>query len=249
VKIKLPHLRLPADLGSFLDKIILDLYRLSKPSTAQELKEKDSSLPDPITIGRALSYLDYLGIVRRTGGKGVYELTDEGRKIGVELYQDNRQKADEIWKVLLEKHQIYSYIKEYIQEKGGGVRGSSIGLAEYLRDISGEKWKTAFLKAGGARLCNLFASKGLLKYDEKEDEISLPMEGISAPPVRQPSSATAPQGEHEVFLQPSSARGLFNVDIQLKIEITKDTSPELAEKVFNFLLKLSEKGVQTKAKT
>jgi len=242
-------MRLPADIGSFLDRIILDLYRLSKPSTAKELKEKNSNLPDPVTIGRALSYLDYLGIVRRTGGKGVYELTDEGRKIGIELYQNNQQKADEIWKVLLEKHQIYSYIKEYIREKGGGVRGSSIGLAEYLRDISGEKWKTAFLKAGGARLCNLFASKGLLKYDEKEDEISLPKKEISTPSVRQLPSAVTPQIEHERLLQPPSTQGVFNVDIQLKIEITKDTSPELAEKIFNFLLKLSERAIQTKAKT
>jgi len=249
---KLPHLRLPVDLHSFLDKLTLGLYRLSKASRAKELKEKDSSLPDPVTIGRALSYLEYLGVVKRTK-KGIYELTEEGRKIGIELYQNQTVRADEIWRSILQNHILYEHIQNYIREKGGGVRGSSIGLAEYLRDLAGKDWKTSFLKAGGQRLCDIFGAKGLLIYDKEEDSISFPPEmEIPTPPTQLPVSPP-PQPSREVTAPPSSQQrfsiaahspALFNVDVQLKIEVSKDTTPELADKIFNFLLKLSEKNVQ-----
>jgi len=257
-EIKLPHLRLPADLHSFLDKLILNLYKLSKPSSAKELKEKDSSLPDPVTISRGLSYLDYLGIIIRSG-KGIYELTDEGRKIGIEQYQDKIENADEIWRRILKKHPLYLHIKKYIQVKGGGVRGSSIGLAEYLRDLAGKDWKTTFLKAGGQRVCNIFASKGLLTYDKKEDSISIPpdLEAPPPPPDQQqkpplppppPKGGKIPPPPYQQYSKTTPSSALFNVDVQLKIEISKDTTPELADKIFAFLLKLSERGIQISSK-
>ena len=251
-EIKLPHRTLPVDLHPFLDRLTLDLYKLSKASTAKELKEKDSGLPNPITIGRGLSYLEYFGVVKHSGGKGIYELTDDGRKIGIELYQDRNEKADEIWKRILEKHVMYKHIQNYIQKKGGGVRGSSIGLAEYLRDLANADWKTGFLKMGGQRLCNIFAGKGLLTYNREEDSIFLPPEMKAPTPPSQPPARPPPQPPKGVTIPPSlqqqflvaPSSALFNVDVRLNIEVSKDTSPELADKIFNFLLKLSEKGVQ-----
>jgi hypothetical protein len=255
-EMKLPHSSLPADISPFLDKLVLDLYKLSKAATPKELKEKDSGLPDPIVTGRALSYLEYLGIIKRSGGKGVYELTDGGRKIGIELYQNNNAKADGIWKEILMNHPIYKHIQEYIKQKVGGVLGSTIGLAEYLKEIANEKWKTGFLKEGGKRLCNIFSAKGLLTYDTKEDSISIPS-GIGAPTIpSQPPSQPLPQGPPTVPTLPAQAQlltttpsqALFDIDVELKIEVTKDTPSELADKIFNFLLSLSEKGVQIKSK-
>jgi len=230
---------------------------LSKASNTKELKERDSSLPQRRTIGRGLSYLDYLGVVKRKGGKGIYELTDDGRKIGVALYQNENEKADEIWRGLLKNHSLHKHIQNYIQEKGGGIRGSSIGLAEYLRELSGEDWKTGFLRAGGQRLCELFAARGLLTFDREEDSMFLPTEMKAPTPPLQPPPQLPPQPPREVTARPSSQQqfpstmpspALFNVDVQLKIEVSKDTSPELADKIFNFLLELSEKGVQINLK-
>lgn len=252
-EIKLPHLRLPAEIHSFFDKLILDLYRLSKSSTAKELKEKDSSLLEPRTIGRALSYLTYLGLVKRAGGKGIYELTDNGRKLGIELFQNNHENADKIWKDILSNHPIYELIKKYIEEKGGGIRGSSIGLAEYLRDKGGFDWKTSFLKAGSHRLCTLYSAKGLLSFDKEEDSISLLEEGTRvdtpAPDVlEEPQKSDNKKEKPQLYppkpLDETAPPAMFNIDIKLNIEISKDTSPEIAQKTFDFLLKLSERGIQ-----
>jgi len=252
-EVKLPHLRLPVQLAQFSDKLISVLYKLSKPSSAQELKQKETGLPDPLTIGRGLSYLEYLGIVRRTGGKGIYELTDDGRKIGIELYQNNKANADDIWRTLLKSHPLYGYIQEYIQKKGGGVRGSSIGLGEYLRDLAGEKWTSTFVKEGGKRLCDIFADKGLLVFNADEDSISIPSKEIAlVPPTPPPTVApTTPSEKIPPTLAPQMPQvaplGIpFGVSIRLRIEVTKDTSVDLAEKIFDFLLKLSERGIEIK---
>lgn len=251
--IKLPHLVTPIEFGDFLNKIVYVLYRLSKPSSSKEIKEKESSLPLQETIGRGSSYLIYLGLAIERGGRGKFELNENGRKIAVEMAQGRQEEADKIWKEVLQNHYLYELIKKYILEKCSGLTGSSIGLGEYLREESKQKWVSIFVKEGAKRLCNLYSSKGLLEFNIKEDIISLPKIKEPIPPTpliptpSPPITVLKPAVSQEEILKPTPIAiskeiqpMQMNVNIQLSIQITDQTNIELAKEIFVFLLKLRE---------
>ena len=170
-KPRLPHFYIPKDIGPFFDSLVLALFKLSKRSSAGEVLKKDPNLKNEEAVSRGLAYLAYIGVVTRK--KGGYELEEKGRQIGVALIENRADQVDLLWRGVLQAHKLHSLVEEYITEEGAGVRGSSIGLGEFIRRKAGEKWKSHFVKEGGKRLAKLFQSKGLVGYDEQDDSIKL----------------------------------------------------------------------------
>jgi hypothetical protein len=236
-EIKIPHLSAPVDYADFLDKILSAMYALTKPSSSKEIQGKDSKLADSQSIGRGASYLVYLGLATEKGHRGKFELSDKGRTIEVEKVQGKGEEANRIWAKVLSEHPLYGFIGSYISEKGGGIQGSSIGLAEYLRQLRGANWSSAFIREGGKRLCRLYASKGLLSFDADKDVITLI--ALTAPPQVVPDKSgqtqslvkpfaqvqQVPVGVNQSVVPSSPSYGLTtNVSIEISIDAKDDTS-------------------------
>jgi hypothetical protein len=217
---------MPKDVGPFFDKLVLVLYRLSKPSSAGEVLRKDSSLGNEEAVSRGLPYLTYLGIAERK--KGGYELTSKGREIGLSLAEKNAEQVNLLWKEALRGHALYSLVKEYIETKCAGGTGSSIGLGDFLREKAGQDWGSFFVKEGGKRLALLLQSKGLVQYDEKQDIIGLvSLVEEAAPSTARPAERAPEREKTGAVLVPARPR----VTINLSIEIGKDTPPETIDRV------------------
>jgi len=182
-EVKLPHLCSPIEYDDYLDKILLAMYNVGKIATAKEIVQKESSLTDYKCVGRAASFLSYLGLVE--GKKSRFNLSPSGREIALALEEKKKEKALELWQQTLKTHSLFSELKKYISDQGG-KRGTSIGFAEHLRKVAEIAWGTRYLREGGKRLCVLFAKKNLLTFDRENDFISFP---TGAPPPTPPSTS------------------------------------------------------------
>ena len=187
-KVRLPHLCSPIAYDEYLDKILLAIYRLGKASTSKEIVGRESSLEDHVCVGRAASFLSYLGLAE--GERSPFNLSPLGRQIAIALHENRREDVLSLWQQSLSAHNLYSELQKYIEAQGGG-RGTSLGFAEHLRTLAKKTWHTKFVQEGGKRLCNLFANKGLLTFDRSTDAISFPT-GVLPPTPPPPAPPTAP---------------------------------------------------------
>lgn len=176
-KVKLPHICSPIAYDEYLDKILLAIYKIGKAATSKEIAGKDSSLEDYICVGRAASFLSYLGLFK--GERSPFELSPSGREIAIALTEGKNDVVLDLWQQTLKGHSLCSELQQYIKAQGG-KRGSSLGFAEHLRKLAGKNWNTTYMKEGGKRICILFANKGLLKFNRDEDSISFPTEAPAA---------------------------------------------------------------------
>jgi len=233
-KAKLPHYSSPLDYAGFLDRIVLALFNLSKPSTSKEIREKDAKLPAAQATGRGAAFLVYLGLAQEKGGRNMFELIGLGREIGVNKVQGKEEAANKLWQEALTKHPLYGYIKDYIADKGGGVQGSPIGLGDYLRQIAQADWSPSFYREGGKRLCQLYASKGLLAYDQAKDTFTLAefkpiVQPPPTPPAQPPGGGgpiqVPPLGAGQTVNPPVTSPGLTaTVSIEVKVDTRDDKS-------------------------
>jgi hypothetical protein len=190
-EIKFPHVCAPVDYGTYLDSILHAIYRVGKASTSKEIQQKESSLGDFACIGRACSFLNYLGLVK--GAKSHFELSTEGREIAIALAENHGEKALEVWKKTLLAHDLYKELQNYMNTQGGKT-GSSLGFGEHLRKLSGKSLNTTYIQEGGKRIAVLLASKGLILFDRDNDAISFPTGGKQEPvqPSQPPPSQMPP---------------------------------------------------------
>jgi len=190
-KVKIPHLCSPIAYDEYLDKILLAIYRLGKASTSKDIVGKDSSLEDHVCVGRAASFLSYLGLT--DGERSPFNLSPLGRQIAIALHEGRNEDALNLWQKALTSHSLHSELQKYIEAQGGR-RGTSLGFAEHLRTLAGKDWITKYVQEGGKRLCILFASKGLLTFNRDEDAISFPtqVQAPTAPPTTPSAPTTVP---------------------------------------------------------
>jgi len=186
-KVKIPHVCSPIAYDEYLDKILLALYLLGKAANSKEIVGKDSSLGDQICVGRAASFLSYLGLFK--GERSHFEPSPSGRAIAIALAEGKKDVPLSLWQQCLKGHSLYSELQNYMKEQGG-IQGTSRGFGEYLRKLAKKEWGTSYVKEGGKRLCILFANKGLLTFKRDEDVISFPS---VAPPTPPPTPSPTPQ--------------------------------------------------------
>lgn len=254
-KAKLPHYSSPLDYTGFLDKILLALFNLSKPSTSTEIKSKDAKLPAAQATGRGAAFLVYLGLAQEKGGRNKFELADPGREIAVEKIQGREEQANRLWQQALARHPLYGYIKDYIAEKGGGFQGSPIGLGDYLRQIARADWSPSFYREGGKRLCQLYASKGLITYDQAKDTFSL----AAAPVVPSPQPPIQPAPGPGTVQPPVPPGGTWPINppvipsgltTSISIEIAVDTKDDNAvSNLIDVIRALRGENVERKGKS
>ncbi len=247
-KVKLPHFCAPIDFDVHLDKIISSIYRVGKAATSKEIVAKDNSLGDFVCVGRACSFLSYVGLLE--GERSPFALSPIGREIALALEEKNTAAAINLWQQILKRHSLYSQLQKYIAEQGG-KRGTPLGFGEHLRKLAQAKWSSNFVREGGKRLCVLFAGKGLLNFDRSEDSISF--QQITAPQnetnqqnVSQNASNASPSDlpQHASLVirnQPASL-GLLSYTINVNVE-AKDA--QSIREVINLIKELKEQKVNS----
>jgi len=230
-EVKLPHLCSPVTYDEYLDKILLAIYKAGKVATSKEIAGKDSSLEDHICVGRASSFLSYLGLFK--GERSHFELSPSGREMAIALTEGKNDVALSLWQKTLKGHSLYSELQQYIKDQGG-KRGTSLGFAEHLRKMAGKDWNTKYMQEGGKRICVLFANKGLLKFDRNDDSISFPSGALAA-------TTGAPQALTTVTTQVTSqASGGVTGTLPFTINITVEAKDaDSIKEVINLIRELT----------
>jgi hypothetical protein len=234
-KIKIPHLCSPTTYDEYLDKILLAIYRLGKASTSKDIVGKDSSLEDHVCVGRAASFLSYIGLVE--GERSPFNLSPLGRQIAIALHEGRNQDALNLWQKALTSHNLYSELQKYIEAQGGR-RGTSLGFAEHLRTLAGKDWVTRYVQEGGKRLCVLFANKGLLTFDRGDDAISFPTGVLppTTPPTAPPTALPTTPPTTPPTPPGAGVRGTLAYTINIVIE-AKDA--DSIKQVINLIRELT----------
>lgn len=221
--VTLPHYQLPADLGPYLDKIILAYDELAKPSTSEEFAKKDKELGKSRIVGRGLAYLMQLGLVVRKG-QGKYDLTAPGQIIRKALVSGGSG-ALQAWQFELTKHRMYAMMKDYLKEMAGA--GTAVGFGNYVRSTLGKTWGKQFTDDGGRRICSLYGSKELVNYDQAKGSFSL--------------KATAATSGQNVDKHPEGAETAllyvgYDVEGGLNVKVSKIFEREESKQIIDLVL-------------
>mgnify|MGYP001073909449 FL=1 len=166
--ITLPHFQLPPDIADYFDKLIITYHKLAKPSTSDDFVSKNKELGPSSIVGRGLSYLTRLGLMKKVGHK--YDLEPNAQVLRSALVSDDKNKATQEWQSMLKQHELFAMMEEYLDSVSG--MGTAIGFGNYVRTKLGADWGKKFTEDGGRRLCWLFGSKGLVGYDQDTENLS-----------------------------------------------------------------------------
>jgi hypothetical protein len=229
--IQLPHFQIPKNIGEFLDRILETYPNLAKPSTPKEYYTANKSLKGAAPAQRGLFYLKYLGLMEDPE-RGKYRPTPVGVEITKHLKAKHPEDAKRIWQRILTDHVLFRMLKDYFKE--GGV-GTGEGFGDYLSKHGAHA--KSYVKVGGQKLCRLFASKGLVKYNEDDDTFTI--EEVKAPLVIPPSGITPP-------LEPPAPGTAMTYHIEINLNVDANTSPDLAAKLFEFYWTTKKKPDSTK---
>lgn len=222
VSVTLPHFQLPADLGDYLDKLILTYNSLAKPSTSAEFLKKNKELEKRGIVGRGLAYLVQLDLMKRAG-RGKYDPTASGQTIRKALVSGgNTQQA---WQAELKKHKLFAMMQDYLKEVEDV--GTAVGFGNHVRTAEGRNWARQFTEDGGRRICSLFASKGLINYDENTGNFSFKETAVTAVQV----VSEQPTGAEKVLLYV----GMDSAG-NLNVRVSSDFDPSTSKKVVDMVL-------------
>jgi hypothetical protein len=238
--IKFPHQCAPVEYDKYLDNVLNTIYRVGKAATSKEIMQRDSSLGNFICIGRACSFLSWVGLVK--GERSPFDLTEEGRQIAIAIEQNKPEVVLDTWKRILKAHNLFSELNKYMQAQGGNT-GTSLGFAEHLNKLSGKNLDYNFVKESGKRLCALLAGKELLIFDKDQDKISLPSEEQKPPvPPTPPASELPPSQSATVNITtaPQGAQTDVHTTLPCNINISVEAKdPDSIKQVINLIRELT----------
>ena len=222
VNVTLPHFQLPADLGDYLNKLMLTYHNLAKPSTSAEFLKKNKELGKRGIVGRGLAYLVQLNLMKRAG-RGKYDLTATGQIIRKALVSGGN--AQQPWQAELKKHKLFAMMQNYLKQVEGV--GTAVGFGNWVRTAEGRNWARQFTEDGGRRICSLFASKGLINYDENTGNFSFKETALAPVQV--------------VTDQPAAAeRVLLHVSMDstgnLNVRVSGDFNPGTSKRIVDMVL-------------
>lgn len=221
VSVTLPHFQLPADLGEFLDKLILTYHSLAKPSTSAEFAKKNKDLGKHRIVGRGLAYLVNLGLMKKAGGG--YDLTSSGQLVRKALV--SKTNVQQAWQLELKKHGLFKMMQDYLKQEEG--MGTAVGFGNYVKTTEGKNWAKQFTEDGGRRICSLYASKGLMNYDEETGSVSM---RAGAGEMPSPDERGGASKERELlYVGINSAR-------TLNVRVSSDLDPKKRKEIIDMIL-------------
>lgn len=195
-------------------------------------------------VSTGLSYLAYLGALKKIH-KG-YKPSRLGKKIGKLLAQERLEEANLAWSELLKRHRLFGVFKRYFSTHSE-EQWTLEDFSSYLKRRAHAKWGLSGARSRVSRLCELFAEKGLIEYQnnhlspiyfKREDPHTLAI----APPTSQPQALPlAPQinrNKKSISLPIDS----WPIRMEIKMEISDKVDPKTLELIFSFLKEIRKTG-------
>lgn len=184
-------------------------------------------------ISTGLSYLAYLGAVEKVHNG--YRPTCIGKKIGKSLRQEHPEAANVAWGDLLKRHRLSLIFKEYFLSKNNEP-GTLDDFSVYLKKKAHATWNASAIRSRVSRLCELFAEKGLIEY---QNSYLSPIGQLSQNELQVAASANQmKRDDHSLSMSVNT--GSWPIKIEIKIEISDKVQPEIFQMILSFLKEISQ---------
>ena len=222
---------------SFLDELLKTAATSRKTIVARRIRLRLEQRYHIGIVSTGLSYLAYLGALKKIH-KG-YKPSRLGKKIGKLLAQERLEEANLVWSELLKRHRLFGVFKRYFSTHSEEM-WSLEDFSSYLKRRAHAKWNLSGARSRVSRLCELFAEKGLIEYQnnhlspidfEREEPDTF---DVTPPISRPPVMPSAPQTNRDVK-RISVPINSWPIKIEIKMEISDKVNPKILELIFSFL--------------
>ena len=219
---------------AFFDELLIKASTSRKVINAKKIR---SRLPEKYSIAvvsTGLSYLAYLGVLKKVP-KG-YKTSRLGKRIGKLLVKDSPE-AKTLWAEILKRHRIYRLFRRYFSLKANET--STIeDFGAYLKKRAHANWNIKSARSRISRLCELFADKGLIEYQngtlfpviEARDTALMELENkhLTLESSTKELQVNLPQ-------QLSTSVNSWPIKIEIKIEIAKNVDSQTLQMISSFI--------------
>lgn len=222
---------------SFLDELLKNVATSRKIVTASRIRCRLEQRYHVGIVSTGLSYLAYLGALKKVQ-KG-YKPSRLGKKTGRFLAQERLEEANLAWSELLKRHRLFKVFERFFSTHNEEL-WTLDDFSSYLKRRAHAKWNLSGARSRISRVCELFAEKGLVEYQNDHlSPIVLELEEHDAfdnPPLaNQPSvGPSAPQMSREVKYI-SASNNSWPIKMEIKMEISDKVDPKILDLIFSFL--------------
>lgn len=197
-------------------------------------------------ISTGLSYLAYLGAVEKFHHG--YKPTRAGKKIGKLLRQERNDAANVAWGDLLKRHKLFFIFNEYFLSKSN-EQCTLDDFSLYLKKKARTTWNTSAIRSRISRLCELFAEKGLIEYQNNylspigvEHRMASTLTAKSFQ-VEQISGGIPVEGMKQDGRQGDTSNdSAWPIKMEIKIEVSEKAQLEIFQMILSFLKEIRSQG-------
>lgn len=236
---------------SFLDELLkMVTTSRKKPVDAHRIRRRLPEKHHIAIVSTGLSYLAYLGPLKKVPNG--YKPSRLGKKIGKLLARDRTDEANVVWNELLKRHRLSRVFRKFFSSRYN-KHGTTEDFSLYLQERAHAKWKISAIRSRVSRLCELFAEKGLIEYqnghlsplDQEEKELKILSISSDMPIQSKPALSTSSK---DISLDDVTARSsqatrtpisistdAWPIKIEMKIEVSDRANPEVVAMILSFL--------------
>lgn len=221
---------------SLLDELLKMAVTSRKIVDARRIRRRLPEKYHIAIVSTGLSYLAYLGAVKKIH-KG-YKPSRLGKKIGKLLAQERLEEANVAWSELLKRHRLFRVFKKYFSTHSEEL-WTLEDFSSYLKRRAHAKWDLSGARSRVSRLCELFAEKGLIEYQnnhlfpidlKREEPNTFDITPLTSQPPVMPSAQT--NREVKCISVPIDS---WPIRMEIKMEISDKVDPRILELIFSFL--------------
>lgn len=236
---------------SFLDELLRTAATSRKLADARKIRRRLPEKYHIAIVSTGLSYLAYLGALKKVQ-KG-YKPTRLGKKIGKLLAQGRIEEANAVWSELLKHHKLFRIFKKFFSIKDD-KHGTLEDFSLYLRKRTHAKWDISTIRSRVSRLCELFAEKELIEYqngilslldiEEKEIEVLSETSRIPKQMITLQTHTSKERLSENVRTKPtlsvkpariSMTTDSWPIKIEIKIEVSDRANSDVIAMILSFL--------------
>ena len=227
---------------SFLDEILRSAATSRKTVVPSRIRLRLEQKYHIGIVSTGLSYLTYLGALTKIH-KG-YKPSRLGKKIGKLLAQERLEEAKLTWSELLKRHGLYRVFRKYFSTHSEEL-WTLENFSAYLKKRAHAKWNISGARSRVSRLCELFAEKGLIEYQNDhlsptDFETEEPNTFDVTSPTTQPQVMPPPSQIDKEAKRISNPINSWPIRIEIKMEISDKVDPRILELIFSFLKEMGK---------
>lgn len=173
-----------------------------------------------------------------------YKPSRLGKKIGKLMAQERLEEADFAWSELLKRHRLFGVFKRYFSTHDKKLWTLEY-FSSYLKRRAHAKWNLSGARSRVSRLCELFAEKGLIEYENNhlspinfEDKESNTFD--FATPASQPNVISPDPETGRKIESISVPINSWPIKMEIKLEISDKVEPRILELIFSFLKEIGK---------